>query len=255
MKMITANLLIGMMLGGVVSAQHRIEADEQSLARGIAAYSIERLGKVVTVVTEDAEGLATGRYVLEFDTPKGIAIRFDDLDTSLEMFWNPMNAEFSLRDQRTGAEGTARPVIAEDGKPSFSKNDTAGVLRRHEQGTSRAFFVLHQTMINLGLYNQGEAKPRPEVIPGKPTEPAEPDDHLLVTLCPPSCTDLRCILDFSLIRQLLSVVTMRAPTSRVSAQTIIASGAVARLPVIRLASLETASVVSAPIEVRLAGHR
>jgi|CXWL01.1.fsa_nt_gi hypothetical protein len=171
-----------------LQAQHRIEADEESLARGIAAYTLQREGKIVTVMTEDSTGTATGRYVLEFDTPKGIAVRFEDLGTALEMYWNPMNAEFQLSDLKTGQQSSARPGLTAEGKPFFEKSDGEGLMSRHEQGTARAFFVLHQTMVNMGLYNQGEAKPRAFEQPVTPQKPLEPEDGLLVNLCPPSCT-------------------------------------------------------------------
>lgn len=201
MKNCTAALaLVCLFFPSASSAQHRFEADEPSRARGIAAYSVDRVGKVVTVVTEDAEGTVNGRYVLEFDTPLGIAVRFDDLGTSLEMYWNPMNADFLLTDLKSGAKASARPTVTDDGKPSFLKVDTEGLLVRHEKGTSRAFLVLHETMINLGLYSRGEAKPRSDLeLPAQPEPPPEspePGDSLLVNLCPPSCTGSLLHSDF-----------------------------------------------------------
>lgn len=164
----------------------KIKADEQSQALGIAVYSIERVGKIVTVETLSNDDLVSGRFELEFDTPKGIAVRFEDSGEALEMFWSPATAELTLFDLASAVSATARPLVSAEGVLSFALSDPQGVFARHREAAHRAFFVLHQSMINLGLYSRGEAKPR-SLVPEK-SEPSPPPDSPFVSLCPPSCT-------------------------------------------------------------------
>ncbi len=174
------------LIGAAGANQADFLADPESLAHGISGYHVEREGKVLAVTLFSSEKVAFGKARIEFDTPDGIVVMLQTTLADIRLTWNPQQGQFTVTEEGEGQTVRGRPTL--DQGLGFALGGDPGVLQRQRANAELAFVVMHQTLINLGLFQGRTTMPLAlEEAPQLAAKVEEKRPDALNLVCPPSC--------------------------------------------------------------------